>query len=77
MQFGTNISSYEQLLHTTAFNILPELSTVCASAGNGGMGEWGNGEMGKWGNGEMGKWGNGEMGKWGSSRMIEAREAHG
>jgi len=56
MQFATNISSYQQLLHTTAFNILPELSTVCASAGNGGMGEWENGKMGKWGNGEMGKW---------------------
>jgi hypothetical protein len=69
MQFGTNISSYEQLLHTTAFNILPELSTVCAKRRkweNGGMGKWGNGKMGEWGNGGMGEWENGKMGKWGN-----------
>jgi hypothetical protein len=46
MQFATNISSYQQLLHTTAFNILPELSTVCASRRK--VGKWGNGEMGEW-----------------------------
>jgi len=56
MQFATNISSYQQLLHTTAFNILPELSTVCASRRK--VRKWGNGKMGKWGNGEMGKFEN-------------------